>query len=119
MGKREMILNPGEAATVPISTVHRFFNPSDTEEMKFIGKFERGAEGFEKGLYIVYGLAADGLTGPDGVPTKLLHLAVFVTLSDTHLAGIGMWFASFLLKALYWYVQWSAEEERLLHKYWA
>jgi hypothetical protein len=76
-----MILNPGESASVPLRTNHRFYNSSDSEEVEFIVRIDPGIEGFERGLYIVYGLAEDGLTDSEGVPSSLLHLATFTRLT--------------------------------------
>ncbi len=118
LGKRELILSPGETATVPLRTNHRFFNPSDTEEIVFSGQTNPGLENFEQGLYIVYGLARDGLTDKEGIPTSIVHLALFVTMSNTLLPGWGFWFMRPFFAALYWYAVWSGEKDRLVNKYW-
>ena len=118
LGGKELILSPGETATVPKLTNHRFYNPSDKDTIVFIGKQEPGLESFEKGLHIVYGLARDGLTSKDGIPTSLVHLALFITMTNTRLPGVINRLMNPLFGAIAWYGRWSGEEQRLVKKYW-
>ena len=117
-GDREIILSPGESATIPKLTNHRFYNPSDVDTIVFRGRTDPGIESFEQGLYVVYGLAADGLTDKDGIPTSLVHLALFSHMTNTNLPGVGFWFMRPVFAALNWYGEWSGEKARLLEKYW-
>ncbi len=50
-------------------------------------KLVPGHDGFEKGIAIAYGLAADGKTNKKGVPKSLMHLALTIVLTDTRPAG--------------------------------
>lgn len=50
-------------------------------------KLERASEGFEKGLYILYGLARDGKSSNGGIPDYLLYSAVIFPKSDIWPAG--------------------------------
>lgn len=115
----EFFLKPGESARVPVRRNHRFFNPLD-EEITFNVRGEPGSDGdgFAKGIYIVYGLARDGLTDKNGIPRNILHLAVYVYLTDTWVAGWGLYLMSPFLRAAYTYARWSGVEAQLLKKYW-
>lgn len=84
---RKMYLRPGESVTIPVGTPHHFFNDSDKEITCHV-KFTPGHGGFEKGLAIAYGLAADGKTSAKGVPKNLTHLALIIVLTDTRPAGV-------------------------------
>ena len=118
VGGKELVLSPGETATVPVLTNHRFYNPSDKEAITFIGKQYPGMESFEKGLHIVYGLARDGLTDKDGIPVSMVHLALFITMTNTCLPGVASWLMNPLFALLAWYGRWTGEEQRLIKKYW-
>jgi len=61
---------------------HRFFNDGD-EPVRFEVLIEPGSPGFEKELYILYGLGLDGETDENGLPNDPHHSTVFVVLSDT------------------------------------
>lgn len=54
-----MALNPGESKKIELKEWHLFENPTD-EDVKFRVRLEPASEGFEKIIYIVYGLARDG-----------------------------------------------------------
>ena len=83
----KILLQPGESITIPKFTPHYFFN--NTEEMVTCQiRFTPGHEGFEKGLAILYGLAADGKTNRKGLPRNIGHLALLVDLTDTNPSGI-------------------------------
>lgn len=86
VGKRTMLLQPGQSATVDIGTVHRFFN-SGNDPVRFHALVKPGHHGFENTLRIVYGLARDGECRKDGTPRSLIHLAVLMMMSDTRIPG--------------------------------
>ncbi|KAK2758597.1 hypothetical protein FQN54_003287 [Arachnomyces sp. PD_36] len=46
-------------------------------------------EGFEKGSYIPYGLARDGLSVNGGIPNKFLHSAIIFPMSDMWPSRLG------------------------------
>ena len=114
----KMILSPGESATVPPGEVHYFFNPGD-EDVEMKVKLQPAPEGFEKGLYILYGLARDGKSANRGIPNSLMHAAVVSYLSDMWPPG---WRGAVLrpvLRILGVLGRWSGAEERLIRRYWA
>lgn len=85
--KRIIVLQPGQTATAPRRSVHRFFNTS-AEPARFRVTITPGQPGFEQVLKIVYGLAADGLLNAKGQPRKFWQIGTIVELSDTNLPGI-------------------------------
>ncbi|KAJ4420963.1 hypothetical protein N0V82_004005 [Gnomoniopsis sp. IMI 355080] len=134
-GSEEIVLAPGETATVPPGCLHRFWNPSSSsssageedeqKDMSFLVRVSAAAagskvdnEGFEKGLYIWYGLARDGLVGEDGIARNPLHVAVIMYLQDTWIAGWGFWLLNPVFAFLYAVARWTGVEKRLVDKYW-
>ena len=85
--KETMRLKPGESATVPINTPHAFSNKS-SQPVKAMLEVTPGNEGFEKGLCILYGLAADGKTNENGMPKSITHMALGMMKSDVRLTGM-------------------------------
>jgi len=85
--KKIIVLQPGDKATAPRRSVHRFFNEG-TETVLFRTTISPGQQGFEHMLKIAYGLAADGLTDATGKPRKFWHMGTVVALSDTNLPGV-------------------------------
>ena len=65
----KMILAPGESVTVKAGEVHYFFNPGG-EEVEVKIRLHPAREGFEKGLYVLYGLATDGKSANGGIPNS-------------------------------------------------
>ena len=114
---KEMQLKPGDSATVEIGHVHSLINASD-EDVEYAATLEPGHEGFEQGMYIVHGLANDGLTNDDGVPKNPTHAASLVYLMDTWLAGWLWWIATPLLATMRRTGQGLGADARLLRKYW-
>jgi len=84
---KKMILKSGQKYTVQKGVTHRFANESDTAVF-FSTTIQPGSEGFEKSLYILYGLAQDNQTNDKGVPKSLLDLAVVSKISDMHQPGM-------------------------------
>jgi mannose-6-phosphate isomerase-like protein (cupin superfamily) len=118
LGTQTLNLPPGESAIVPIGTYHRFFNPSTTEDCSFVGEARPSHEGFERGLYIIYGLANDGLCDEEGTPKSIMHLSLIADMSDMFFPGLMGSIGLPFLKAMAAYGRWSGEEERLLKLYW-
>lgn len=79
-------LEEGESITAEAGDVHYFFNDGD-ERIRFQVRIEPGSPGFEKGLYILYGLINDGKLDEDGNAENPLHLALFVAYTDTRAPG--------------------------------
>lgn len=108
-------LEPGETHLVERGSVHGFFNDTD-EEITFQVKIEPGSQGFEKALYILYGLVNDGLVDENGIPTDPEHTAIFVVYSDTHAPGI-LGLASPLFRRLAGSAQRTGTEAELVERY--
>lgn len=84
---REYRLEPGEQKMVEIGVTHRFFNPGD-ERIRFHVKIEPGSAGFEKALFLLYGLTNDGFATEEGLLKDIGHTALFLKLSDTRVPGL-------------------------------
>jgi quercetin dioxygenase-like cupin family protein len=97
LGKELKVLQPGDAATVPLHLPHYFQNPTD-RPVKFMVELRPGHTGFENALKIAYGLAKDGLTNKKSIPNNFLHLAVLVNESGTIPSG----FYSLVMPLIRW-----------------
>ena len=114
----KIILSPGESVTVTPGEVHYFFNPGAVDvEVKI--KLQPAREGFEKGLYILYGLARDGKSANGGIPNNFMHMAVIFSMSDMWPAGLGGAALIPVMKMLAFFGRISGMEERLVRRYWA
>lgn len=122
-----VLLAPGETATVRPGLAHRFWNPAAGDEgeegdMRFTvrvgGSDTFDNEGFEKGLYIAYGLAGDGLVDKDGFATNPLHVAVITYMQDTWVVGWKFWLLTPVIAVLYAVARWTGVERELLRRYW-
>jgi len=83
----ERILQPGEFVSVSPGLTHRFYNPGQ-ERIRFSVRIEPGSAGFEKALYLLYGLTRDGLAKEDGLSKDFSHTALFLKRSDTRVPGV-------------------------------
>jgi len=97
VGKTVHTLYPGDIIVAKPLDLHRFFNDSK-EPCRFKVTISPGCKGFEETLQIAYGLVRDGRTNKKGMPAKLDHLAVILTLSESNLPG----WQSILEKGLRW-----------------
>ena len=115
VGEDTFQLRPGETKTVPVGTKHRFFNPYSDRDVTFTTEVRPAHEGFERSLYILYGLARDGYCGEKGLPNSMMHLCLVADMGDMSAPGaIG----KIIVKAFAAYARWTGEEERLLQRYW-
>ena len=106
--------------TVMPGEVHHFFNPDKSdEEVVMKVKLQPAREGFEKGLYILYGLARDGKSGDGGRPNSLMDAAVICSMADMWGAGIVGTILIPVLKVLAFFARRNGVEERLVQQYWA
>ena len=85
---------PGETGTVPINTIHRFFNASQNEKEELV--FEGRVEPAHESVHIIYGLDADGKTNEAGLPRSVVDLCLMGELGDMRWPGwmikfIGNW----------------------------
>jgi mannose-6-phosphate isomerase-like protein (cupin superfamily) len=87
VGGETRILRPGEKAMAAKNVLHRFRNPTGAPT-RFLVELRPGHAGFEKAIKAGYGLAADGHTGPNGVPKSIYHLAVLLGLSEIRMPGV-------------------------------
>jgi mannose-6-phosphate isomerase-like protein (cupin superfamily) len=87
VGRKTRVLRPGERAVAGRNVLHRFRNPTGSPT-RFLVELRPGHAGFEKAIKAGYGLAADGLTGPTGVPKNIYHLAVLLGWSEMRVPGI-------------------------------
>ena len=76
MGGRELVLSPGQSAVGPPGFSHKWWNPSDEEEVCFLFGLRPGLD-VETWLETLLGLARDGKT-IGLVPKNPLQLAVLV-----------------------------------------
>lgn len=114
-GDRQMVLKPGEKATVPVNALHLFKNPGD-KPIKFHVELRPGHSGFENCIKIAYGLATDGLTTKKSMPKSFSHAAILLTLSGTYPNGIF----SLLVPLLKWQAARARKkgiEKMLMDKY--
>lgn len=87
IGRESFLLDEGERMTVERGQVHRFHNPGD-ERIVFHVRIEPGSAGFERSLYLMYGLTQDGYARENGLLKEFDHTAIFLNLSDTRVPGI-------------------------------
>lgn len=81
-----LYIEPGDTVVAEKGHVHYFFNDTD-ETVTFLVRIEPGSPGFEKALYILYGLANDGKTDEAGTPNDIFDTAIFVAYSNTRASG--------------------------------
>lgn len=86
IGRQKLRLGPGETATAPARSRHRFANETG-EPVRFLVELEPGHTGFEQALRIGYGLAADGETTRDGIPKRMSDMAVLAQMSEIRICG--------------------------------
>ncbi|TLS51737.1 cupin domain-containing protein [Paenibacillus antri] len=109
-------LRPGESATAPPGTKHRFFNPGP-DPIVFHTKIEP-ARCFEPMLRIAYGLARDGRVRPkSGIPRNALEMAVLFELGESYMNGVPIWLQKAVFGSLYAVARRRGVEERLLRTY--
>ncbi|MEJ1237401.1 cupin domain-containing protein [Chryseolinea sp. T2] len=86
--KATITLRAGEEFTVKRNQAHKFGNVSN-QPVEFSTVIRPGSTGFENALCILYGLARDRRTRPDGTPSSLIELAVIARMSDMRLTGMA------------------------------
>lgn len=111
-------LKPGEVADIPIGVAHRFFNDGDKDVTMKAWVLPAHA-GFERSLYILFGLNNDGLADPvTAMPYSILHTAVVADLGDMRFPGFKGGLLNYFTKVLAAYARWTGVEEELLATYW-
>ena len=79
-------LEAGDEAVAPPRSLHAWSNPRAERSVVHI-ELRPGRPGFEKGLRITYGLAADGRVLKNGVPRNPLHAALVLEMGELRLPG--------------------------------
>src|SRR5688572_12807823 len=87
VGTERMKLKPGDKATAPMNTNHRFYNTSG-KPVRFTVELNPASEGFENVLRIAFGLAQDGKAGPNGMPKSLVHNGILMNMGDGYFVGL-------------------------------
>jgi quercetin dioxygenase-like cupin family protein len=77
VGGREMTLSPGQSAVGPPGVPHKWWNPSEDEEVHLLVGLRPGRD-VETWLETLLGLARDGKTTRTGIPKNPLQLAVML-----------------------------------------
>ncbi len=113
--RKKILLPPGKSHTVEAGQAHRFFN-STGKKIRFSVDIRPGHTGFENGLYIMYGLAGDGMTNKKGVPKKIQHLALVAEMSEMYLPGIFTLFKP-VFKRIAKKARENGTEQMLIEKY--
>jgi mannose-6-phosphate isomerase-like protein (cupin superfamily) len=108
-------LQPGDKTTVPIGTVHNFFNPTE-EVTTFRVELTPGHQGFERSMIIAYGLANDDLTNANAIPRNILYTALLLDMGGmTFPGGMRLLMPAFRLLANV--ARKQGVEKRLLEHY--
>lgn len=87
-GKQTLFLREGQTATIELGQKHFFSNTSGKECLIQV-TVSPGNQNFEESLLIYKGLAKDGFASTSGTPKKLLDLALFIHLNDSHMIGFS------------------------------
>ena len=85
-GKEVLLMNQGDVATINPGENHYYHNVSQ-EECIITTTIEPGNRNFEKAIFILKGLANDGLATNAGTPKKFSDLVLFVYLSNSRMVG--------------------------------
>ena len=87
IGNKVLTLGNGQSVTIPLKTVDTFSNKT-LQSIKAIVEARPAIQGFEDGLIITYGLAADGKTSKTGLPKSVSHLALLISMGDIRFADM-------------------------------
>lgn len=115
IGKQTKVLKVGDSATIPLNTLHRFYNKSDNP-VKATIELKPGNSGFENGLKIAYGLARDGKCNKDSLPKDIRHTALLFDMSGGRVPGL-LSFAMPILKFIAKKARKKGIEKELIAKY--
>jgi len=85
-GKDILHLKQGDIATIQPNEKHYYHNVSK-EECIVKATLNPGNKNFENSLFILKGLAKDGLASVAGTPKKFSDLALFVYLNNSRMVG--------------------------------
>ena len=95
--------------------------PYPNNDIEFHGYLRPSHPGFERSLYILYGLAQDGLVceGPDdrGVPKSFVTTCMVMAMSDMALPGLGWKVFDPVIKGVAAWGRWMGWERELVERY--
>lgn len=86
---QDLVLRPGDAASVPPGVAHRFYSQSD-QPIRFRVELRPPGQ-FEQVLRVGYGLARDGKVTKQGIPRSPLQAALLFVMGDTYVAAAPIW----------------------------
>ncbi len=96
--------------------MHHSFRNTSSNPVTFISE-NQPAEGFEKFIRGMFGLAIDGKVNADGMPKNLLYVALLLQKGDIVLVDIPFVLQALLINTLAQIARVTGSE-RSLHKYW-
>ena len=108
-------LKPGDEAVAAARSVHAWSNPGEERSVVHV-ELRPGSPGFENGLRVAYGLAADGLVRKNGVPRNPLHAALVLQMGEVRLPG-GYAALDRVLGLLAFVARWRGIDRELERRY--
>ncbi|HEY4557767.1 MAG TPA: cupin domain-containing protein, partial [Enteractinococcus sp.] len=115
VGGQKLHLKPGEEIVVAPRVVHGW-EPITSGHFKGLLELRPAHKGFEKWIVMLHNMAADGLTKPDLQPNSMVHGALFLVASGTHLAGPAR-VLNPVFKLVAWWARKAGVDRRLEKKY--
>ena len=109
-------LEPGDEAVAAIRSLHAWSNPGEVRSIVQV-ELRPGSAGFEDGLRIAYGLAADGLVRKNGVPRNPLHAALVLQMGEIRLPPGGYAVLQRVLGLLARVARWRGVDRELERRY--
>lgn len=109
--KAQQTLQKGDFIEVKPGTLHSFSNPHN-ESVVFVSEALPAAE-FEKFIRSMFGLANDGKTNKDGMPTNFLHLATVLDFADLYFPLVPAWMQKTVRKTLRNFAEMTGAETEL------
>jgi len=85
-GKDICHLKPGDITTIQPNEKH-YYHDVSKEECIIKATLNPGNKNFENSIFILKGLAKDGLAGASGTPKKFSDLALFIYLNNSRMVG--------------------------------
>lgn len=86
-GNQTRTLQEGQTVTIQPGQRH-FFNNTSGKEVLIKVTISPGNRNFEESMLLYKGLATDGFASKSGTPKKLMDLALFIRLNDSHMVGL-------------------------------
>jgi len=108
-------LEAGDEAVAAARSLHAWSNPGEDRSVVQV-ELRPGSPGFENGLRIAYGLAADGLVLKNGVPRNPLQAALVLQMGEIRLRG-GYAALERVLRLLALVARWRGVDRELERRY--